>query len=260
MNQSPVDWPIRLDQRPSIATLARAVHKKSVMRYHLPHLWCLHLYDYRAELLVNGAPIPIRPRYASVLAPATDLEYRLEGPSIHLFAHFRLPPAEGSPLRVPVMEDLGENFAAMYRDFEQAIGVFARWPVRTEVMVWNILWTLVQRHVQKTTHPTHRHPAVDRVAEIIERRLHEPLYGEDLAREVGLSQHHLIRLFRAALHTTPQAYIRQRRIQRARQLLVHSTLPVKTIAAEVGIPDIHLFNKTVRQVLGKSPRRVRDLK
>lgn len=260
VNQSPVDWPIRLDHRPSIATLARAVHRKGVTRYHLPHLWCLHLYDYRAELLVNGALVPIRPRHASVLPPATDLEYRIEGPSIHLFAHFRLPPAEGSPLRVPVMEDLGGDFAVTYRDFEQAIGVFARWPVRTEVMVWNILWMLVQRHAQKAVCMDRRHPAVDRVAEIIERRLHEPLYGEELAKEVGLSHHHLIRLFRAALGITPQAYIRQRRMQRARQLLLHSTLPIKSIAAEVGIPDIHLFNKTVRQVLGKSPRGVRELK
>ena len=90
--------------------------------------------------------------------------------------------------------------------------------------------------------------------EIIESRLHEPLYGEELAREVDLSQHHLIRIFRKAVGTTPQHYIRQRRMHRAGHLLTHTTLPIKTIAHDVGIPDLHLFNKIVRQFFGKSPR------
>lgn len=257
MDAKPESWPISLDHRPQIATVARAVHDRGVSRYHLPKLWCLHLYDYRGELLVNGHSFPIRPRHVSVLPPGAHLEYRLDGPSIHLFAHFRLPSTRNKLLRVPVMTDLATDFASLYRDFEQAIGVFARWPVRTEVMVWNLLWTLVQRRSQPTTATARQHAAVDRVTELIERRLHEPLYGEELARTVDLSHHHLIRLFRSALGTTPQQYIRQRRVQRARQLLLHSTLPIKVIAAEVGIPDVHLLNKTLRQCLGRSPRQVR---
>jgi len=232
VDTKPESWPVALDHRPEIATVTRAVHERGVTRYHLPKLWCLHLYDYRGELLVDGHSFPIRPRHASVLPPGARLEYRLDGPSIHLFALFRLPPARKRSLRIPVMTDLGADFAPLYRDLEQAIGVFARWPVRTEVMVWNLLWTLLQRRSQQTNQPARRHPAVDRVTELIERRLHEPLYGAELARTVELSHHHLVRLFRSTLGTTPQQYIRQRRVQRARQLLLHSTLPIKNIAAE----------------------------
>ena len=46
-------------------------------------------------------------------------------------------------------------------------------------------------------------------------------------------------------------------MERARYLLEHSTMPIKAIARDVGIPDLHLFNKTVRRELGKSPREVR---
>ena len=229
--------------------VARGVHEQGVSRYHLPKLWCMHLYDYRAEVLVNGHALPVR-----------RLEYRFEGPSIHLFALFRLPPTPKKPMHIPALTDLGADFARVYRDFEQSIGVFARWPVRTEVMVWNLLWTLMQRPAQQTNDPARHHPAVDRVTELIERRLHEPLYGAELARTVELSHHHLVRLFRSALGTTPQQYIRQRRAQRARQLLLHSTLPIKAIAAEVGIPDLHLFNKTLRKILGSPPRQVRAMR
>jgi transcriptional regulator GlxA family with amidase domain len=46
-------------------------------------------------------------------------------------------------------------------------------------------------------------------------------------------------------------------VERARHLLLNSTLPIKVIAREVGIPDPHLFNKIIRRELGKAPREVR---
>jgi transcriptional regulator GlxA family with amidase domain len=33
---------------------------------------------------------------------------------------------------------------------------------------------------------------------------------------------------------------------------------VKSIAVAVGIPDLHLFNKTIRAALGHSPRTLRE--
>jgi len=74
----------------------------------------------------------------------------------------------------------------------------------------------------------------------------------------GTHNNHLTRLFHTTYGVTISAYIRQRRAERARHLLLHSTLPIKAIAAQVGIADLHLFNKTIRRVLHDSPRRVRD--
>ena len=44
---------------------------------------------------------------------------------------------------------------------------------------------------------------------------------------------------------------------RAQHLLSQSTLPIKAIAEEVGIPDLQHFNKVVRRKLGGAPRRLR---
>jgi transcriptional regulator GlxA family with amidase domain len=101
------------------------------------------------------------------------------------------------------------------------------------------------------------HPAVRKVKQMIELRLTERLCVADLAREVGLSQNHLTRLFRQATGATISEYIRSLQIERARYLLTHSTLSIKSIAQEVGVQDLHRFNKMVRRNLGAAPRTVR---
>ena len=56
---------------------------------------------------------------------------------------------------------------------------------------------------------------------------------------------------------TVVAYVRLRRMARARHLLVSSTLSIPAVAASVGITDLQAFNKACRRELGGSPRAVR---
>jgi AraC-like DNA-binding protein len=100
------------------------------------------------------------------------------------------------------------------------------------------------------------HPALRKTVQIIEARLEGTIVIPDLAREVGMSHNHLIRLFRAKFKTTIEGYIRDRRIKRALNLLRYSTATVKSIAAEVGLPDLHQFNKAIRRECGRSPRAI----
>ncbi|MGW2523919.1 helix-turn-helix transcriptional regulator [Streptomyces sp. NPDC001617] len=76
------------------------------------------------------------------------------------------------------------------------------------------------------------------------------------ARLAGRPQH-LTRVFGAETGLTVVSYIRHRRLQRARHLLLSSALSVTAIAAAVGIADLQAFNKACRRELGASPRDVR---
>ena len=44
----------------------------------------------------------------------------------------------------------------------------------------------------------------------------------------------------------------------ARYLLTRTSIPVKEIAYQVGIADIHAFNKLCKRYLGAAPSRVRE--
>ena len=246
-----------LDARPSLAQMAVGRHgTRPVEHYRLKGLWCAHLYRYTGEVVMDGKVLPIRPRYASIAPPGVKLEYRYRGLSVHIYAHFSLPRTRGGCVSVAAMQDLGSDFPEVSRAFEQALAYFPthlRW---SEVKLWDILWQLAERGTGPGKMPA-LHPAVRQAFHIIERRLGERIRISELAQEVELSHNQLTRLFRAVTGNTIIGYIRERRMQRAKHLLVHSTLPIKAIAYEVGIGDLRLFNKTVRRTLGDAPRNVR---
>jgi AraC family transcriptional regulator len=257
-------WPVSLDTRPVVLNMGVGVHGRTpVERYRLPGLWCMHLYGYTATLYVDEVRYSVRPGCVSIIPPGADMEYHFTGRSEHVYAHFELPASTSSTIGlssgkvVPVVQDATGEFDVLYADFRQAIGYFAVSPLRAEVRLWDLLWRLADRRVQDRTGTVHR--AVRDAVTVIEARMGDPIKVADLAREVGLSHNHLTRLFRATYGLTVSAYIRQQRVQHARHLLLHSTLPIKSIAIQVGIPDLHRFNKTIRSALHDSPRRIRQL-
>jgi len=78
----------------------------------------------------------------------------------------------------------------------------------------------------------------------------------------GLTRNYFAARFRARFGRTAQSDLLHRRIDAARMLLVSSSLSIKGIACERGIPDPNHFNKQFRHVAGLSPTayRVRNSK
>lgn len=101
----------------------------------------------------------------------------------------------------------------------------------------------------------------ERVRSAIERMqaadLAEPLDAERLAATVGLSQNHLIRLFRRELQTTPGQYWDRLRIEHARNRLLLPRSRVKEISLELGFNYLSHFSKWFKRHTGKNPRAMR---
>lgn len=246
---------VPLGERPRLRTIGQGIQGQvSVARYHLKGLWCLHLYTYHAHLTVGGKRCEIRPASLSVLPPDTDLVYYYRGLSQHLYAHFQL---RGSRVvrPIPALQDTGSDYTLVREMFTEAVGFFATQPLRAEIRLWDLLWRAAD--ARDPVKKPRLHPAVEEVARQIELRLHEPLLVESLAREVGFSHNHLIRLFRAGLGQTVKGYMMTRRLEKARHLLSRSSLSIKQIAHDVGLGDLQAFNKAVRRRFGCPPRELR---
>ena len=259
MVESPV-WNISLARQPRAALMAIGIHgPNSTEAFIGPRYWWLHLYTYSATMRIGGVPVKIRPGYASLIPPGVQLEYDFIDRSTHLCAHFSLPAFEDDPrIDVPAMQDLGGAFPSIYKSLEDAASWFATQPGRAEVRLWDVLWQIASGSRSGGSAPIHPHPApVERARQIIELRLSEPLSVRDIAEEVGISHNHLTRLFHLAVGDTVIGYVRARRVQRARHLLENTTLPAKTIAAQVGVEDAGQFHKLIRDRLGCSPTQVR---
>jgi AraC-like DNA-binding protein len=80
-----------------------------------------------------------------------------------------------------------------------------------------------------------------------------PATLRDLADLCGLSPHHLCRAFKAATGLPPHRWLIMRRMERARDLLVQTTLPVAEVAVAVGYDDPAYFSRLFARETGCPP-------
>jgi len=253
-------WEIPLQTPPQVVSIGRNAHGfQPIDRFRLPDLWSLHVYGYEASLRVDDLELPIRPGYAGVTPPGRFSEYRYVGISVHIYVHFRMEPPPKTPtdtVPIPAMQDLGDNYDAVYRRLYSVISSHRDQPERVNARVWDVLWDLTGASAGALrAHAIH--PAVRKATDLIARNLAEPLTVDALANESNVSYGYLARLFQEAYGQTVVGYIRHRRLERALHLLLRSTLPIKTIAASVGIPNLQHFNKAIRAQYQASPTTLR---
>lgn len=103
------------------------------------------------------------------------------------------------------------------------------------------------------------HPKLLRVIELMEASLEEPLPRGDLARQTGLSTRQLERLFRKYLGRTPTRYYLELRLQKARSLLMQTSMSVLDVALACGFVSASHFSKCYREYYAKTPRQERQL-
>ena len=96
----------------------------------------------------------------------------------------------------------------------------------------------------------------------IEQLLRENLNREwslaELAESVNLSVWRLSHIFRTETGTSPIQYLRELRMNRAKELLETSFLSVKEIAYHIGINDESHFVRDFKKIYGDPPTRYRS--
>lgn len=91
------------------------------------------------------------------------------------------------------------------------------------------------------------------IIEMMEANLSEPLTLVDIAEGAGLSRRQIERLFRSHMGRSPARYYLEIRLDRARHLLLQSTLPVVEVAIACGFISASHFSKCYRELYGRSP-------
>ncbi|WP_329333866.1 AraC family transcriptional regulator [Streptomyces sp. NBC_01352] len=247
---------LRLDEPPEVVNAGVGVHGVSTAHevFRLPDLWQLHLYSYVGALSVGTSVHAIRPGHVSLVPPDTEVHFHYRGRSEHLYVHLRMQ-GDGAPRTVPLMQDAGAEGTLLAGLLRHAVTAMPMSAARASAEVWAALWHVA--HLTGSDQAGRRHPVVAAAQAHVEEHLVSPLSVPEIARAAGVSHTHLTRLFRAETGLTVIAYIRRRRLERARHLLLASTLPIPAVAAAVGIPDLQAFNKACRRELGAGPRVVR---
>lgn len=249
----PMSHRISLAEPPVITAIGTSV-KDQTDPYCAVGRWRLHFYATPVVMIADGVEHAIGSGWVGLWSPEIRLECRFVGRSLHTCAHFLLP-LKGEEVGIARLQDLGERYAPLEQAFLEAVRWYEESPHRAEARLWDVLWQLV---APREPAPSDRHPALERACTFIHAHLATELSVDLIAEASRCSSNQVLRLFRRHLGLSTVAYIRRCRVQRAAYLLRESDIPIKEVAAEVGIPDLHFFNKVLRTSLGFSPRSLRQ--
>jgi AraC family transcriptional regulator len=98
-----------------------------------------------------------------------------------------------------------------------------------------------------------------RVLACVSDRLAENISLADIAGEAGLSPSHFARLFKRSVGVSVHHYVMRQRVQRAVELLTHTTDPLGEIALQCGFANQSHMTSALRRFVGVTPRALRYL-
>jgi AraC family carnitine catabolism transcriptional activator len=100
-------------------------------------------------------------------------------------------------------------------------------------------------------------PPVQRALSLIEAGVGQSITVNELAARIGISRRELLRLFKRELNNTPSRVLGQRRLDRARSLILNTGLPMATIAESVGFSSQSHLTSSYHTQFGITPAQQR---
>lgn len=101
------------------------------------------------------------------------------------------------------------------------------------------------------------HARLCRAREFIDQHYDRPIDLDAIAQQACFSRYHFLRAFRRAFDITPHQYLTHKRIERAKELLEGSDLPVTEVCFQVGFHSLGSFSSLFQRHVGHSPNRYR---
>ena len=102
-----------------------------------------------------------------------------------------------------------------------------------------------------------RNAHIEKALRILQSNIFRDLSLPELAKEVGLNESYLIRLFRHKMKTTPMKYLTKLRVEAVTSLLTSTALPLYAIAERLHFCNEFHLSRTFRQYTGLSPSQYR---
>ena len=99
--------------------------------------------------------------------------------------------------------------------------------------------------------------ALKRATDYVGDNLAGDLTLAKLSRVANISPYHFSRLFKGSIGLSPHQYVIRERVERAKELLMGTDLPLHEVAAVAGFADQSHMGRHLKRLLGISPTRLR---
>lgn len=185
-------------------------------------------------------------------------QYALDGSILHLFIHFNIgvPYDHVSP---GVFEfDLTDHLSQKLSVIKNHLNVdFAKFNFYTVLAIQSLISDLLSFIPESNWDLISKDSRIIHVLSQIESNLDSELSNKFLAEHAKLATNAFNRLFTDEVGTSPQKFVKQKRIDKACALLHHSNYSIEQVASEAGFADRYHFSKIFKQLTGLSPARYR---
>lgn len=240
------------------------------------------IYDHELVLIIDGQGDLVVGREVTRFGPGDLLfirpfvphEYRLRSATTdHMAIHFDLAPRfpshpDAPPMRAPYEVRLEDGLEIASRVAiplsDRRLFTFAslvsEWgahnrlgTLRAEALLMELVVSLIRTTAASPDPATAGDARIARVVEFMAAHQGDPLTVGALAAHVGMAETSFKRLFGDTAGTSPGSYQRRLRMQRARELLLDRTLPVKAVALQTGFRDPNHFSRAFHLAVGEWP-------
>ena len=219
-----------------------------------PEHWTLFFLEHDGGFAVNNRTYAFGDGFVALVAPGAKAGFLRVGEGTRYVSLTFGLTKRVEVVALPALADLGEDREFRRREVYSAEAWLTRSIGRGIAFAYNLLWSIAlpQDALRSST-------VVHEFETLVVERIGERLSVASLSEELGVSQSQLLRLVRAEHGGTIQEFIRDKRAEVARSLIVSTDLPLKVVAAQVGMPDLQYLNKSIRAASGLSPRALRAL-
>ncbi|MFC4620201.1 helix-turn-helix transcriptional regulator [Camelliibacillus cellulosilyticus] len=101
-------------------------------------------------------------------------------------------------------------------------------------------------------------PEIDEAIKFIHKNIYEPITLSDLSKHVAYSPYHFIRVFKEKMGLSPLYYVSSLRLQKAKDLLLHTHLSIRDIGLEIGQQSLGTFTTRFTDRVGMTPSEFRN--
>lgn len=193
-----------------------------------------------------------------LLPAGCQFSYRCPKKMDHVYCHLKLCGANGfdllqccgQPCSISAAELPGDSFLTQ--------------PENTlfgSILLRQNLYAIITAILQANNIPLRQttfSPCVEQAIVYINANLHAKLTLSQVAEKAFVSRSTLTKHFRRELGTSVNAYIMDALLSQARQQVISTTLPIRTISENLGFTDQFYFSKCFKAKFGLPPQKYRQ--
>ena len=158
-------------------------------------------------------------------------------------------------LRVPAPHRIGERLHRISAEATRATPYCQLWMSAAMIEVLCLILEGTSQEQNKLT--SRFRIQLEEIARQMRNQCAAPWYIDDLATSAGLSPCYFRRLFKQYFGMSPHSYLVQARLSRAKDLMLHTSLDLSTIAERAGYSSPQSFSRAFQRQEGVPPSQFR---